>query len=300
MAKSPYNTLLKFLFCAFALIMLSACGGGGGAGDDEGIADGGGSVCEGNPDLPICQAATVECDPSTHFCETSGIEKATCNIATHECEGTGDGTGVQTCNHETHFCFTSRIAKATCNPATHNCGNNGNGTGERTCNPSTHFCETSRIAKNTCNALLFDCAGNGAELPCNPALLLRNCDTGSYITGGEDRPTGYEPPNTEAPPAGGWVAALAVVRTDEYHKTRKNTPFSAADQIGAAYAHARGHTGAGVVVSVVGDTIGRAHPDFTGQLVQGFEFFGTLVNSNENFNDGYEAYSQPGSGVCNN
>ena len=54
MTKSPYNILLNLCFCAFALIMLSACGGGapddGRADDDDEV----GSRCNADPTLAGC------------------------------------------------------------------------------------------------------------------------------------------------------------------------------------------------------------------------------------------------------
>ena len=47
------------------------------------------------------------------------------------------------------------------------------------------------------------------------------------------------PSNTEEPIAGRWAAALTAARTTEYGLLGAN-----ADRIGAAYAHARGYTGA--------------------------------------------------------
>ena len=217
------------------------------------------------------------CDPSTHFCFTSKIAKDTCNIATHECEGTGDGTGVQTCDNNEKFCFTTKALRADCVPETHNCGNNGDGTGELTCDNSLKWCFTDdQIVRATCNALLFNC-DDGVRLPCDASLLIKDCDTGKYNTGTRDIATGYLPPDTEEPPTGGWDATLAAIRASaEYHATRAPTPgafpteYSAADQIGAAYAHARGYSGEGVIVSIMVGEINREHADLDGALVRGY------------------------------
>ena len=105
----------------------------------------------------------------------------------------------------------------------------------------------------------------------NPLIL--DCATGFYVTGGVDSVTRYEPSNTEPPPAVGWVAALRNVRTTEYRASTEG----AADQIGAAYAHARGYTGINkntgnsVIVSNVGTgRVLRDHKELEGQLVQGY------------------------------
>ena len=93
MTRSPYNILLKFLFCAFALIMLSACGGGTSAGD-EGIEDGEAANC-----LVNCTNVTenvFECNDATHFCgegETEAL-RSSCNLRSHDCGVDNTGTGL--------------------------------------------------------------------------------------------------------------------------------------------------------------------------------------------------------------
>ena len=119
---------------------------------------------------------------------------------------------------------------------------------------------------------ISDAAGN--------ALAEFSNQTITYDPGTRDPATGYQPTNTERPPTGGWVKALAAIRAlMEYHKTREPdlnadpVEFSAADQIGAAYAHARGYTGEGVIVSNVGRrAIDRDHADLstTGKLIDGY------------------------------
>ena len=104
-----------------------------------------------------------------------------------------------------------------------------------------------------------------------------------YETGGVDSSTNYQPSNTVEPPAGGWAAALDAARSDEYDETG-----GAADRIGAAYAHARGHTGAvngdaanPVIVSVMSTPIDRTHADLAGQLtMNGYKADGDVSGMN--------------------
>ena len=131
------------------------------------------------------------------------------------------------------------------------------------CDPLLKDCTTGILLP--CDPLLKDC-DTGELLPCDPALLLKDCDTGLYITGGVDSSTNYQPSNTVEPPTGGWAAALTTARTDEYDESGGN-----ADQIGAAYAYARGYSGAGITVSFVGQAIDRTHADLAGQLIDGYK-----------------------------
>ena len=263
--------------------------------------------CEGTGDGTGVQT----CDNSERFCfTTTKAPRADCVPETHNCGNNGDGSGERTCDNSEKFCFTDdKIVRATCatnnldtnnniyncdngvricdnslnwchspeqivrdacDPATHNCDN-----GFRTCDPAIKFCHTDdQIVKATCNALLFNCE-DGVRFPCN--VLIKICneaseDAGLYVTGGVDSATGYEPLNTEEPPTGGWVAALATARTDEYDESGGN-----ADRIGAAYAHARGYTGIikgtskSVTVSIMGESkIDRTHNDLSAQLINGY------------------------------
>ena len=58
-----------------------------------------------------------------------------------------------------------------------------------------------------------------------------------------------------------WEAAIMDIQTNEYKA------MGSADQIGAAYAYIRGHTGNGVIVSSMGGAIASIHDDFIGRLV---------------------------------
>ena len=119
--------------------------------------------------------------------------------------------------------------------------------------------------------------GGGGATTCAP-----NCDPGPV-----DPATSYQPLRTEEAPSGGWVAALDAVRTAEYHATRTPTSgadpveYSAADRIGAAYAYARGYTGAGIIVSSVGQEINGNHKDISGQWLQGYKISGSSSGATE-------------------
>ena len=183
MLKKSY--ILHFFFCAFALIMLSACGGGNG---DEGIEDVAGTICDADPTLPQCQAATVECDPIAQFCDTTKLPRADCVPETHDCGENNQGTGALTCNNSERFCFTTaKFSRTGCEPATHDCGVNNRGTGTLICDNSKNFCfigdQVSR--GDDCNTLLYNC-DDGKKLPCDPALFIKDCTTGLYDTGGVD------------------------------------------------------------------------------------------------------------------
>ena len=265
MIKRSY--ILNFFLFVAVLILLTACGGGGSAG--EGVAD------------------DDTCNPLSHFCKTSGIHKDSCAgnnlIPTNNIYDCNDGERI--CDNSEKFCHASTPTPvkasrdlATCNTDNANPNNNiyNCDNGEIKCDNTDKFCHTDdQVSRgNDCNALLFNC-DNGARLSCN--LLIKICDensddAGLYFTGGADDATGYEPPNTEPPPEDGWVAALASAR--ETHQYNRNT---SADQIGAAYAHARGYTGMNkdtgksVIVSHVGlGRIAYDNGELEGQLVDGY------------------------------
>ena len=233
--------------------------------------------------------AKADCVDATYFCDTSGAAKAGCDSATYFCDTSGvarDG-----CAPATYFCATTGVAKAGCDSATYFCDSTG--VAKADCVDATYFCDTSGAAKAGCDTATYFCDSTGAlKSACAPAT--HDCTTGLYNTGGVDSATGYEPSNTKEPPTGGWVAALATARTTEYHATRAPTSgadpveFSAADQIGAAYAHARGHTGEGITVSVVGRPIDRDHDDITGQLKleEGYDVAGAMASDRTATNAG--------------
>ena len=218
----------------------------------------------------------LDCSFITHFCATSGIEKATCatkppDNSIYNC----DGDGKITCDNTKLFCHSTKAERDDCDPATHNCETGALITGGGDCDNTLKFCNTpDEIVKATCNDLLFNC-GNGVRLSCDELIKIcdeNSDDAGLYVTGGVDDATDYEPPNTEPPPDGGWVAALATAR--ETHQYNRNT---SADQIGAAYAHARGYTGMNkdtgnsVIVSHVGlGRIAYDNGELEGQLVDGY------------------------------
>ena len=142
--------------------------------------------------------------------------------------GGGGGGGGASCDPALNFCDTpEKIVKATCNANTHDCD-----TGLRTCNPVTHFCAT------TDQALIADCDN-----------ITHDCTTGIArpiyaIPDPESAIGNYQPSIYETPPMGGWATALTAARSDEY-----NNDGGGANRIGAAYAHARGYNGAGIIIS---------------------------------------------------
>ena len=267
--------------------------------------------------LPQGTGKLLACNDITHFCGTgeSQTPRADCNLRSHEC-GTGNqGTGFALrCNDLTHFCGTGETEelRATCDPRSHDCGprnpNNNNlfsGTGKRSdCNDYDRFCGEgeSRTLRTECEPRSHDCGpdATGLALDCNDITHfcdtaeaprtgcdanIYNCTTGWYNPGTRDVVTGYLPPNTEQPPAGGWNAALRTARGGDYHAS------GGADRIGAAYAHARGYSGIikgtsnSVTVSIVGEgKVDRYHKDLSAQLVAGY------VATNEN--------SDPNAGTC--
>ena len=123
--------------------------------------------------------------------------------------------------------------------------------------------------------------GGETPKPCAP-----DCDPGE-----EDSATAYLPTKFETPPSGGWATALTAVRTAEYHATRTPDPdanpteYSAADQIGAAYAHARGYNGAGIIISNMGQgRLDEDHIDLSGQWISGYHFKSGGFNPDEPYN----------------
>ena len=124
------------------------------------------------------------------------------------------------------------------------------------------FCALALIALSACTAG----GGGGAKQP-----NFVNCASNSSCDPGTaDLTTGYLPSTSETPPTeDGWAPALTAERTPEYQAS------GGADRIGAAYAYARGYTGTGEIVSVVGQLIERDHKDLANQRVTGYgEIYG--------------------------
>ena len=96
---------------------------------------------------------------------------------------------------------------------------------------------------------------------------------------GLDPITGYMPASTETAPGGSWAQALATARNEEYERSA-----TGADRIGAAYAHARGYSGAiagsghpldssddlPIIISNMGRVINRGSSDLNSQLILGY------------------------------
>ena len=230
-----YKNILSIFFFASVLALLSACSSG-----SSGGGGGGGASCNKN----------------THFCDTTKAARADCVSATHNCltgallSGGGGGRVPTTCDPALNFCDTpEKIVRATCNTNTHDCD-----TGLRTCDPTLNFCHTTDQALIAdCDNITHDCATG------NPRPIYAVPEPESAIGN-------YQPSIYEAPPTGGWATALTAARSDEY-----NNDGGGANRIGAAYAHARGYNGAGIIISNMGDHIDRDHPEFMGQLIDGYQ-----------------------------
>ena len=167
------------------------------------------------------------------------------------------------------FCAAVLTALTACSSGSGGGGGNNPPAPEKACDETTHNCSTGEPLAS-CDPLLTNCDPVPPDVvapePCAP-----DCDPGE-----EDSATAYLPTVFETPPSGGWVAALTAVRTAEYHATRTPDPdadptkYSAADQIGAAYAYARGHNGAGITISNMGPgRLAQLHPDLSGQWIAG-------------------------------
>ena len=239
------NILSIFLFAA-VLALLTACGG----------SSSGGTAATPPP----------TCDPATHFCDTSGVARDGCAPATHFCATTG--VAKASCDSATYFCTTTGVAKAGCDSATYFCDTTG--VAKAGCDGDTYFCDTSGVAKTGC-----------------AALGTHNCHTGlahTFDTAGNIIVPAYDAPDKAATENadrtryttvvdGSTIAdAVTKIQADVEYKETRNIAgkMSAADQIGAAYAYARGYTGEGVIVSQLGAPIDRDHTDLAGQLPTGY------------------------------
>ena len=104
---------------------------------------------------------------------------------------------------------------------------------------------------------------------------LTACSGDSDKTPAPNASTGYQPPDPiPAHPVAGskfasWGDAIKYYQTDEYKKS------GGADQIGTAYAHARGYTGKKVnsfyTVAVVGGPVASFNRDIMGRLLPGYD-----------------------------
>ena len=288
MTKKPYNTILKFFLFAFALMMLSACGGGGGGGD----------------------TAAKECDPATHFCETTKAARKDCVSATTDCRTglplprctatittncfggfaepvippvgdtiTGDDDGVAD-NEEGNICDANPTLPQ-CQAAVDDRDliipappTTGDGPDTAipvppvtpvtpTCDDSLNFCDApDQALRADCNIATHNCV-TGLAIPClDPDANEVAC----HVTRATYTPTDPIPNNpTTGNPFASWTDALTHYQSAEYQRG------GGADQHGVAYAHARGYTGENIIVSIIGGPIDRTHPEFAGQLVQGYD-----------------------------
>ena len=237
MIKKSY--ILNFFFCVAMLTLLTACGGGGAA--DDGVDENDGTICDSNPNLPICERPdTVTCNPLLFDCTVNPPERLPCDDTTTDCT-TGFPIFDPTCDPVTHFCDTTQALRSACAPATHNC------------NTGVPLTVTSG-------------SGGGAPAKFPIVNTTGDNDLSRYVT----VPT-YTP--SDAPPSGftsweGAGGAATMQRTAEYLNNGN------ADRIGAAYAHARGYTGAGSIVSIIGGPIDREYFEYVGQLVTGYTLHG--------------------------
>ena len=147
------------------------------------------------------------------------------------------------------------------------CGGSSGGGGSAgdTCDKSRNFCNLpDQPLRSACVRATHDCDGDGTLLPDHLALPTTITPLITYT------PTDPTDMITTIDSATGvaytdWNTAVIAQQTDEY-----NRAGGAANQIGAAYAYARGYTGEGVIVSQLGTPIDREHRDIAGQLVQGY------------------------------
>ena len=130
------------------------------------------------------------------------------------------------------------------------------------------FCALMLVALMACSSGSNGGGGSTAKTP----------DT-SPPDNGLDSLTGYQPPSTETAPGGSWAQALATARNEEYKRSA-----TGADRIGAAYAHARGYSGAiagsghpldssddlPIIISHMGRVINRGSSDLNSQLILGY------------------------------
>ena len=112
------------------------------------------------------------------------------------------------------------------------------------------------------SAALTACGGGGGSaIPDDTACnnITHDCETGyprpTYNPGERDTASGYQPSKYESPPGVGnvknpWATALDTARNEEYEGSQ-----AGADRIGAAYAHARGYNGEGIIISNMGGRI---------------------------------------------
>ena len=112
-------------------------------------------------------------------------------------------------------------------------------------------------ASGPCNNITHDCENGGGARP-----TYEISDITSDPAIGDYLPSIYEPP-----PGGAWSTALRTARNTEY-----KADGGGADRIGAAYAHARGYTGAGIIISSMGEPVGSDNDDLEvdGKLLTGY------------------------------
>ena len=193
----------------------------------------------------------------------------------------GGGGGGASCDNAVKFCDTpDKIVRADCAAlGTHDCMTGllltggggivppvtGGGGGEMptTCKEATHDCTTG-IALDTCteNCGAVIITPDTVIVPdpecIDPAANLVKC----HVTRATYTPTDPVP----AHPAPGstfadWDAAIEHYETPAYSR-------SAGDQIGAAYAHARGYTGEGVVVSSMDSKVGITNGEILNNILR--------------------------------
>ena len=205
------------------------------------------------------------------------------------------------------FCAFALIALSACGGGSSGGGNNT--TPEPTCDNALNFCDTpDKIVRADCDSAAHNCT-TGARIPLDlpsiDAATPGNPDaTVIYVTPPTDTPeafldtdyvtrAAYTAPDaameatnvnrerykstyddgttddtdeTEEIPNDATIAtAVAGIQANsEYQRSRH------ADEINAAYAYARGYSGAGITVSIMGYPISRSHFDLNGQTVQGY------------------------------
>ena len=176
--------------------------------------------------------------------------------------GGGNNTTENSCDVTTHLCgpdnqiVTGQACLASNAIATNNIYDCDDGT--LTCDNSEIFCHaTQKIVRADCKLFSHLCRTTGEERTDYDITAL-NYDTtiDGYELNADGTNKGYKPSIYERPPGldtdadrdgADWNTALTAARTAEYGKG------GGADKIGAAYAHARGATGDGVIISQLGN-----------------------------------------------
>ena len=140
---------------------------------------------------------------------------------------------------------------------------------------SFFFCAFALIALSACGGGSSGGGGGGAAKadPCIADPTLCYVDRASYTASDDSDVAAADVRTLYALPATATIAdaVTAIKAIPEYQAS------GSADQIGAAYAHARGYTGAGIIVSAMGRKFDRTTNELdNGKLIQGYRAYSRL------------------------